>query len=203
MAGDFRDPLVGRDLLVGGLLGLAYASVVYLKTLLHQWSGVVREPIMGGFTTEPLSGVGGIMVHFLHGFAGTVFAAVLASFLLLVLLTVLRKKRLAIAAFGLIILAPELVIAINGSWLSLPADILVAIILTIAAARFGLLALYSCLLFSGLSVGNPITSDFSSWYAGITLFAFVLLMSLAVYGFYTSLAGQKIFEGKFLKDVET
>ncbi|MBD0314711.1 MAG: hypothetical protein ICV86_18265 [Microcoleus sp. T3-bin5] len=27
MAGDFRDPLVGRDILVGGLLGLAHTSV--------------------------------------------------------------------------------------------------------------------------------------------------------------------------------
>src|SRR5918997_2318189 len=31
MAGDFRDPLVGRDILVGGLLGLGYAGADYFK----------------------------------------------------------------------------------------------------------------------------------------------------------------------------
>jgi serine/threonine-protein kinase len=203
MAGDFRDPLVGRDILVGGLLGLAVTSVEYLKTLLHQWSGIARPPNIGGFGTEPLSGVGGIMVHFLHGFAFSIFYTIVFSFLLILLLTVLRKKRLTIAALWLLLLAPELVNAINGSWLPLPADILVATLMTIAVARFGLLALYSCLLFGSLSLVHPITSDFSSWYAGSTLFVFVVIMSLAIYGFYTSLAGQKIFEAKFLKDVES
>jgi hypothetical protein len=59
------------------------------------------------------------------------------------------------------------------------------------------------LLFAGLSFSSPITSDFSSWYAGSTLFAFIVIMSLAIYGFYTSLAGHKIFEAKFLKDDES
>jgi hypothetical protein len=71
------------------------------------------------------------------------------------------------------------------------------------AARFGLLALYSLLLFSHLSSSFPITSDFSSWYAGGTLFVFVVIMGLAIYGFHTSLAGQKIFETNFLKDAES
>jgi serine/threonine-protein kinase len=203
MAGDFRDPLVGRDILVGGLLGLAYTSVEYLKILLHQWLGIAGQPIMGGFTTEPLSGVGGIVVHFLHGVAGTIFTTVVISFLLIVLLTVLRKKRFAIAVLWLLLLAPGLVNAINGSWLLLPGDVLLAALMTIAVARFGLLAFYSCFLFAGLSFGNPITSDFSSWYAGITLSVFVVLMSLAIYGFYTSLAGQKIFEAKFLREDES
>jgi hypothetical protein len=85
-------------------------------------------------------------------------------------------------------------------WLDL---LLTATIITLAAARFGLLALYSFFLFSIVSSNFPITSDFSSWYAGSTLFVFVVIMSLAIYGFYTSLAGQKIFEAKFLKDVES
>lgn len=76
-------------------------------------------------------------------------------------------------------------------------------VMTIAAARFGLLALYSFFLFSTLSRANPITSDFTNWYAGSTFFVFVVLMSLAIYGFYTSIAGQKIFEAKFLEDVES
>ncbi|MGB7925112.1 MAG: hypothetical protein WCF57_17865, partial [Pyrinomonadaceae bacterium] len=203
MAGDFRDPLVGRDILVGGLLGLAQTSAQYLNILLHQWLGVARLPYMGAHTTEPLSGVDGMAVHFLHQFSEPVFATVLISFLLLLLLTVLRKKRLAIAALWLIFITPDLVNASYGSWLPLVGDVLMAALMTIAVARFGLLAFYSYILFYAMSIGNPITSDFSSWYAKSTLFPFVVIMSLAIYGFYTSLAGQKIFEAKFLKDVES
>jgi serine/threonine-protein kinase len=203
MAGDFRDPLVGRDILVGGLLGLAHTSVEYLKILLHQWSGIASKPYMGGYTTEPLSGVDGMAVHFLHQFSEPIFYTILISFLLLLLLTALRKKRLAIAALWLIFLVPDVVSAIYGSWLPLVGDALIATLVTIAVARFGLLALYSYFLFFAVSIGNPITSDFSSWYAKSTLFPFVVIMSFAIYGFYTSLADQKIFEAKFLKDVES
>ena len=203
MAGDFRDPLVGRDILVGGLLGLAHTSVEYLKTLLHQWLDIPRAPYMGGYTTEPLSGVDGMAVHFLHQFSEPVFYTILISFLLLLLLTVLRKKRLAIAALWLLILSPDLINAMYGAWLPLPGDVLVATLVTIAVARFGLLAVYSYMLFYAMSFGNPITSDFSSWYARSTLFLLVVIMGFATYGFYTSLAGQKIFEAKFLRDVET
>jgi serine/threonine-protein kinase len=200
MVGDFRDPLVGRDILVGGLLGLCYAAADYLTILVPQWSGVAVPPMMGGNTDEAFSGIGGIAVHFLHIFAEPIFFAIFLSFLLLLLLTILRKKWLAIAAMWLFIFLVD--IANGDQWIFWVDLFLTATIITLAAARFGLLALYSFFLFAALSSGFPITSDFASWYAGSTLFVFVVLMSLAIYGFYTSLAGQKIFEAKFLKEVE-
>jgi predicted Ser/Thr protein kinase len=198
MAGDFRDPLVGRDVLVGGLLGLCYAAADYLTILVPQWSGVAVSPFIAGNTDEAFSGVGGIAVHFLHIFAEPVFGAIFLSFLLLLLLLLLRKKWLAIAALWLFIFILDL--ASGEQWVFWFDLFFTATIVTLAAARFGLLALYSFFLFAALSTGFPITSDFSSWYAGSTLFVFVLITGLAIYGFYTSLAGQKIFEAKFLKD---
>jgi serine/threonine-protein kinase len=202
MAGDFRDPLVGRDVLVGGLLGLCYEAAGYLMILVLQWSGVAIAPRMDGNTDEAFSGVGGTAVHFLHIFAETVFFAIILSFLLLLLLTILRKKWLATAALWLFVLLILEDSAYSDQLIFWLQALLGATVITLAAARFGLLALYSLFLFGALSSGFPITSDFSSWYAGNTLFVFVVLMSLAIYGFYTSLAGQKIFEAKFLKDVE-
>jgi predicted Ser/Thr protein kinase len=200
MAGDFRDPLVGRDILVGGLLGLCSAAADYLTIILLQWSGVAGAPVMGGNTTEALSGVGGIAVHFLHIFAEPVFAAILLSFLLLLLLTVLRKKWLAIAATWILIFLLDIDFASIRQWMSWLGPLLTATFITLAAARFGLLALYSCFLFTTLSRSFPITSDFSSWYAGSTLLVFVVIMSFAIYGFYTSLAGQPLLKDTLLED---
>jgi hypothetical protein len=54
-----------------------------------------------------------------------------------------------------------------------------------------------------MSFHNPITANFSSWYFGNTILSAVVILGLAIYGFYTSLAGQKIFEAKLLKDFES
>jgi serine/threonine-protein kinase len=203
MAGDFRDPLVGRDVLIGGLLGLCHAAAGYLTILVQQWSGVAVAPAIGGNTDEAFSGVGGIVVHFLHLFAEPIFGAIVVSFLLLLLLVVLRRKWLAAAAMWLLIFILGIDLESSHHWILWLDLVLSATIITLAAARFGLLALYSFFLFSIVSSTFPITSDFSSWYAGSTLFAFAVIMSLTIYGFHTSLAGQKIFEAKFLKDVES
>jgi serine/threonine-protein kinase len=190
MAGDFRDPLVGRDILVGGLLGLCFAASNYLTFLVPQWSGVAAPPLMQA-NTEAFSGVGGAAVHFLHLFAEPVFGAILLSFLLLLLLTALRKRWIAVAAMWLFIFLINLDFATSHQWIFWLDLVLKATFITTAAARFGLLALYSFFLFAGLSSGFPITSDFSSWYAGCTLFTLVVITGLAIYGFHTSLAGQK------------
>jgi len=203
MAGDFRDPLVGRDVLVGGLLGLCHAAAGYLTILVPQWSGVAVAPLMAGNSDEAFSGISGIAVHFLHIVAEPIFGAIILLFLLLLLLTVLRKKWLAIAAMWLLIFILGIDLTNSHHWILWLDLLLTATFITLAAARFGLLALYSFFLFSALSSNFPITSYFSSWYAGSTFFVFVVLMSLAIYGFYTSLAGQKIFESKFLKDTES
>jgi serine/threonine-protein kinase len=199
MAGDFRDPLVGRDILVGGLLGLCCAAADYLTVLVPQWSGVAIPPITAG-NIEGFSGIAGMAVHFLHLFAEPVFLAILLSFLLLLLLTVLRKKWLAVAVMWLIIFLTDIDFTSSHQWIFWLNLFLTATFVTLAAARFGLLTLYSLFFFSSLSSGFPITSDFSSWYAGITLFTFVVVMSLAIYGFYTSLAGEPLLKGSLLED---
>jgi hypothetical protein len=62
------------------------------------------------------------------------------------------------------------------------------------------LAMISCAVFFELGFLNAITSDFSSWYFGNTIFSAVVLFSLAIYGFYTSLAGQPLLKAKLVED---
>lgn len=200
MAGDFRDPLVGRDILVGGLLGVGATAASYLDVLLRQWSKIATPPLLGNIRTEPLSGVGSQAVHFLFIFAEHINYAIVLTFLLLLLLAILRKKWLAIPALGLIFSIPYLEFASGDPWIVFLSPVLIATGMTVATARFGVLALYSYFFFHALSSANPITSDFSSWYAGSTFFVLAVLMGLAIHGFYTSLAGQRLFKSKLLQD---
>ena len=44
LAGDFRDPLIGRDILIGAALGMAMMVVNSLWTLTPGWFGHVQAP---------------------------------------------------------------------------------------------------------------------------------------------------------------
>jgi hypothetical protein len=46
-----------------------------------------------------------------------------------------------------------------------------------------------------LTMTFPVTTDLSIWYAPATIFALVMVLALAVYGFYISLGGQSVFAG--------
>jgi hypothetical protein len=59
--------------------------------------------------------------------------------------------------------------------------------------RFGLLALVAQGFFYGpLSNIFPLTTQMSSWYAGISLAGILLMAAMALYGFYTSLGGRPV-----------
>ena len=66
--------------------------------------------------------------------------------------------------------------------------------------RYGLLALITALFYFHLLIFFPITSDFSAWYAGDYVLAIIICLGIAVFGFYTSLAGQPLFRGALPDD---
>ncbi len=203
LVGDWRDPLVGRDILVGGMLGLAHTVVIYFINLLPNWIGI---------TTAPNEGMNvSYFQSFKHLWANSLMAPVsgilfaFAPLLFLILLvTIFRKQWLATVVFWtLYFLILGLSFASRGHWTAWLGPALIATIMVVCISRFGLLAMVSFHVFFTLTLHNPITANFSSWYFGNTIFAAVVIIGLAIYGFYTSLAGQKIFEAKFLKDVES
>jgi hypothetical protein len=46
----------------------------------------------------------------------------------------------------------------------------------------------------------PLTTQTSSWYAGISLAGILLMAAMALYGFYTSLGGRPLFGGAVLEE---
>jgi hypothetical protein len=65
--------------------------------------------------------------------------------------------------------------------------------------RFGLLAGFLCMAFLYIGSSVPLTADASSWYAGRSLFALLVMAGIAVYAFYISLAGRQLFKGDALE----
>jgi serine/threonine-protein kinase len=200
LVGDWRDPMVGRDILVGGMLGLGHTAAIYVTVLLATWSSGRAVP-NSGLDIWYLEGVRHLWANFLIFLPFGVFAPFFFLLLLILLVTLFRKQWLATAVFWILLFSVTGLSFYRGShWADWFGAALITTIAVVCIARFGLLAMISRAVFFELSFHNAITSDFSSWYFGNTIFAAVVLLSLAVYGFYTSLAGQPLLKRKLVED---
>ncbi len=148
-----------------------------------------------------LQGFKYLSAFFLLDFVNSIFNALGGLFFLVLLIIILRKERLAIAALWLINFAVlGLAFTSSGHLILWFGPFLIATITVTCIARFGLLATVSFYIFFRLTFHNSITADASRFYFGNTIFAFVVILGLSIYGFYTSLAGQPLFKGKLLQD---
>lgn len=199
LAGGFRDPLVGRDILIGAVFGLGIILCnFYLGRLVPQWLGYPPRIPWLDFPATQLLGIR----SFAHGITQQTFAALFQSFILLFFLLlmyiVLRRERLAAVAVWLIMtVALSLT---SETVLGVPFAGLAAFLAIWVLYRYGLLASITAIFFLHLLIFYPITSDFSAWYAGDFVLALIISLALVVFGFYTSLAGEPLFRGALPDD---
>jgi serine/threonine protein kinase len=201
VAGDFRDPMIGRDVLIGAVLGGLCVSLSLASGALTALTGRNNMPhVIDGFETS-LFGIGAFSQLLIGQVSASLVQALMIVFLLLLLSLLLRRDWLGIAT-GTIILASIVVTPVIGRE-PLPTVIMilgVVLILVFGALRFGPIALFACLTVFHLWVFFPITSDFSAWYATAFMVDVVFLFLLAIYGYYISLGGQPMFSGKLLRE---
>ena len=198
LAGDFRDPLVGRDILIGSVFGVAITVGVYVGTLAPGNLGIsgTIPP-----TLSALRGMREAVGEFLNGPATfAVFLGLLYLFLLLMLYVVFRRREWlsSLAAW----LIPTIVVGL-GSRHGLIGTLVAAVtsgLILLVTTRFGLLAMIAAQFFVQLFLTYPMTSDFSVWYAGSTIFGLAAGLALVVYSFYISLGGQPVFKGGLLRE---
>ena len=197
LGGDWRDPLVGRDVLVGSLLGIWMNLCVWVAEVASRWFGI--PPDLQAIQSGTLLGVRGIAPWFLgHQPATSLLHGLGFVFLLFLLALLLRgERRGAVAAFA--VLFGTFLLQGNHPFV-LPFSFALAVAYIFVAARFGMLALATAQFVFFMIEFYPYTTDPSAWYAGSTLFATGVITALAVYGFRVSLGGRALFRGGLLED---
>jgi len=195
LAGRIRDPLVGRDVLFGVLIGIVvnlfYGLFAYVSpnplTFLR-----FNETLLKG-----LSGVRQTAGNLILLAVWQVVLALVGLFALFLLRLLARRDWLAVI---LLVLVSVTVNYSTGSWLVLVMLILQSGLIAVAMTRYGLVAV-AVASFANLALRNfPVTLNFSAWYAGLGLAPLIAVLALAVFAFYTSLGGQKVFRGSLLED---
>jgi serine/threonine-protein kinase len=196
LAGGWRDPLVGRDLLVGALFGCALALLAFGRPLAASWLGL-PPPKPGDIVLRGL-----LLRYAFNMLAALVLNSLLFSsmlmFLLLLLTIVTRRERVGVVLLGLLV--TSLFFGSGNLALDAVVGVTAAAVTIFVLLRFGMLALVFMEFFLLSFSFFPVTTDFTAWYAGATVFGVALGVALVLYGLKTSLAGQPLFRGSLLGD---
>jgi serine/threonine-protein kinase len=204
LAGDVRDPLVGRDILIGG----AFASVIMVTTavLFPLVPAVFGRPMSAPAITSPLVfrngllGARGFMSLLVYEtLASLVFPFIIASVLLFFAMLT-RSNRVAIGVSWLVFYIVMILNVADHSFIGLTVGLIIPTVFVVVLTRYGVLALIATFFFNHFLVFFPITTELSAWYATSFILEAVLVLALLLYGFRTSLAGQRLVGAGFLDD---
>lgn len=195
LAGRVQDPLVGRDGVVGLLVGMALVLALPFD-LTNILLG--RAPTISGLLASPRTPREVMSLLFLSPLLG-VFFSVAFLFVLCLFQALVRRAWLAYLLLLLLFLVPLSASGIDPFTNSVKSVILAMMIVGVAV-RFGLLS-SATLIFTFVVLGNaPLTLDWSVWYAGRSFAVLAFFAAVLMAASYTSLGGKPILGKALLED---
>lgn len=193
LSGRFADPLVGRDLLYG--VGIGTVLALILKgTSLGSGTFVASIPIAEIACPD-------VSVGMLLGLLSAALVRMVWGFgYLLIFGLVLRREWLALLLLAVIV-AGNVQIASptidQSRWFAWVGCGVYAGLVVLTIARFGLVTTVAAHFTAAVINVMPITTNPQSWYAGTAAMSAAVLVSLALFGFFVSLGGQKLIPDEF------
>jgi len=192
LSGEFTDPLVGRDVFLGILLGVAQVSL---------WTSLVAAPfflpIRGEtpyFEPATLESTHAFLGDTLQKFNDSLTNSIGALSLMFLMGKATKRKWIAATTAGLF----WAVLNVSGYNYSLeiPVALVSGVIAAYAIGRLGLLAAFS--MFASIFVlsSTPFSFDFNRWYADRGVFVILVVVGLAVYGMQVSLGSRRFLNAQ-------
>ena len=199
LAGGFRDPLVGRDVLVGCLVGAFATLLSRVAWFVPSWLGELPSQPMTGLQLQFL-GARTILAAISGRLIVLLFVALAFLFVLFLMRVFLRKEWAAAVAFVLF-LSGLFAAGSQYPTVTFVIDLILNGLAVFLIIRLGLLAEAAAFIFQVCLLENfPLTTQGSAWYAGISLAGILLMAAMAFYAFYTSLGGRPVFGGAVLEE---
>jgi serine/threonine protein kinase len=199
LSGNWRDPLVARDVLAGCAVVICGKALQYfLGWVAPKWFGYAI-PGSVSFIRLSLNGIMGTR-FVISRLLGNVFEVVisgLCAILLLVIAKVLLKSQ-KVAAFVIIITFA--VISMPQTLWSWGGCLIFGILMFVTITRFGLVGCSFGLFATYLLSRSPATLETSAWYAPYGYAALVFLAAIVLLAFRYSLGGRPLLAPSHLDE---
>ncbi len=194
--GRLRDPLVGRDVLLGVIVGTGLALLDQLYVATTGWLGLpTLRPDQGdprlGFQLISLRGLRFSLGNLVGNLIPTLFFPLLFLVVLLLLRLLLRRQGLAVGAFLALGCVLDYSAGVNP-FLHVAAFVLSTTLILVALFRGGLLTAVIASFQATLLTYYPLTFDLTDWSAGNTVLVVLVTAGLAAYGARMSLGRRPI-----------
>lgn len=197
LAGGFRDPLVGRDVLVGTALGLILSTIQGVGSLSY---GLLGLPIVRAqIRYAALAGGRSMVGESLYLIDDALYKALGILFLIFLARTLLRRQWLTA---GVITVALAGILAPNepSPLIGWPVNLVFFGVMVLILMRCGLLSLVVA-MFISIFVGSfPLGTDFSVWYVAAIWFTIAVVLAPALLAFRVALADQPLFVERLAAD---
>ncbi len=189
LTGQMRDPLVGRDV----VLGCAFGVVTLLIAQVAAWMGLYSSRPYAGLVAPMLDWHLGRLSGYgftIGSIAGASVHAISRGFLVLALMLLLRlvtKRRWAAVLLFFVVVTIAYLVGTRP--LTAPGFVgcgLLVLVATVILDRVGFLPLVVGLFVTRLLLISPLTLNMKSWYAGQSVVSVVMVLVLAGLGLYAS-----------------
>jgi len=201
IAGQVRDPLVGRDILFGVVIGALWLVIVKSTAIPLARMGAAPPFSASDYLLRGRQAMG----QWLLVAPQSIFITLEFFFVLLGLKHLVEflcgLMKVKVARSDWIAAVPFLALWITIQSLQtqhpaadVPAIVLIYVVLVVVVLRFGLLPLAIGAFTVDMLANVPFTADFSEWYATTTLLTLVSIVALAGWGFYHSLGGEPVWK---------
>jgi Protein kinase domain len=197
-AGQWRDPLVGRDILFGVALGIT-VHVIYLANL--QTAHALGYPLTPDMPDlNELRGTHVVIARVFNQVFNAVFNALFSVFgMVLLKILVGRERFAAVLAVALMTFTSARGALDAGPvWLNLTMIVIFMTIIVLTIQHLGLLATMVLFLVNFIISNAIVTFDTSKWFFADSLLLMVIPAALAWYGFYISRGGEPLFGRRLL-----
>ncbi|HEY0875549.1 MAG TPA: serine/threonine-protein kinase [Vicinamibacterales bacterium] len=196
LGGQFRDPRVGRDVLIGLATGVLFVGLTSATDLLALFTGTTETLYPRTTSLTHLLGIRFPISNVLRVVPNTLQTAMLVAFLYVLVLAIVRRQWLTwtimVATFAGVIFAESG--ASGNLWAPVVFGAALGTVVLVAFVRFGLLTLATTFFVNQAVHSVSITLDLSQPHAAASTLVLALIGGAALAALYTSRAADGLFK---------
>jgi serine/threonine-protein kinase len=191
VSGRWRDPMVGAQILMGVALGVVGRTLQATSQVLVGDSSIRPPQLAGLHGPIPLANIA------LMALSRAVPLSLGIFFSFFLFRAIFRRTWLA-AVVQILCIAGPIAQPSARPWIVAGFIGAFGVGLILVLIKYGVLPFAAALFTELLLADLPLTTNFSAWYAGATIFAVALVVALAVWSFQVALAGRSLLREEFL-----